>query len=472
MPPPLALLLTVGFIAFLFWRDSRQQQNVTRALWIPLFWMLIIASRFVSQWLTLFGFSSGAVTLEEGSSVDAIVFFSLIASGLYVLRSRQVSLSEVIRNNGWLTVFFVYCFVSILWSDFPFVAFKRWVKIAGHPIMVLILFTEPDPEAAIRTVIKRCAFVLVPVSILFIKYYPEWGRGFDDWGMAVNVGVTTNKNELGWLCFVLGLFFFWNLLQAWRIENPRSRWELFLSFGFLGMIWWLLTMAHSATSLVSLSIGALVVLFVGFRLVDKQFIGTYVLTAIILCVAAELVFGASDQIVSALGKDPTLSDRTEVWQDVLKVPINPFLGAGFETFWLGERREKLWEKWWWHPNEAHNGYLEVYLNLGLVGLTILAGLLIGTFWKIRRQLSTNMEWGRLRLGFLLAVIVFNWTEATFKALHPVWFAFYIIAVDYPSMTVLRSNEDEDLRDQCSRKEEFELYPGWSVGFRRTRILSA
>jgi len=395
--------------------------------------MLIIGSRFVSQWLALFGFSSGAVTLEEGSPVDSIVFFLLIASGLYVLHSRRVSLSEIVRNNGWLTVFFVYCFVSILWSDFPFVAFKRWIKVVGHPIMVLILFTEPNPEQAVIRLMKRGGYVLVTVSILFIKYYPEWGRGFDSWtGAPVETGITTNKNELGWLCFVLGFFFFWNLLQARKIEDRASRREeMLLSAGLLAMTAWVLARAHSATSLVSLVVGALVMVFVGLRFVNKQFIGTYVLAGIILCVVAELVFGASDQIISALGKDPTLTDRTEVWQDVLKVPINPFLGAGFESFWLGERREKLWEKWWWHPNEAHNGYLEVYLNLGLVGLTILAGLLVGTFWKIRKELSTNMEWGRLRLGFLLAVVVFNCTEATFKALHLVWFAFYIIAIDFP-----------------------------------------
>lgn len=453
MPPVLALLLTLALVIFLFWRDFRQQQNVTRALWIPLLWMLIIGSRFVSQWLSLLGISMGAVTLEEGSPIDAIVFFSLIASGVYVLRSRQVSLLEIVRHNGWLTIFFVYCFVSILWSDFPFVAFKRWIKIVGHPIMVLVLVTEPDAEEAIGRVIKRCAFVLVPFSILFIKYYPEWGRGFDDWGMAVNVGVTTNKNELGWLCFVLGFFFFWNLLQARQIENSKVRWkETVLSLAFLGMIWWVLSRAHSATSLVSLLVGALVVIFVGFRLVNKQFIGTYMLAGIILCVVAELVFGVSDQIISALGKDPTLTDRTEVWQDVLKVPINPFLGAGFESFWLGERREKLWEKWWWHPNEAHNGYLEVYLNLGLVGLVILAGLLIGTFRKIRKQLSINMEWGRLRLGFLLAVIVFNWTEATFKALHPVWFAFYIIAIDFPRSGLEVVDRPTETTDELEQPE--------------------
>ena len=56
----------------------------------------------------------------------------------------------------------------------------------------------------------------------------------------------------------------------------------------------------------------------------------------------------------------------------------------------------------WHPNEAHNGYLEIYLTLGLIGLFILAGILIHTFRKIRFELFRNFEWGRYRLGFLVA----------------------------------------------------------------------
>ena len=123
---------------------------------------------------------SGAASVEEGSPLDAWFYFALIAAGFCVLNKRQVRLSEIVRNNAWLIVFLLYCFISIVWSDFPFVAFKRWIKILGHPIMALIVLTEPDPEEALIRLMKRCAYVVVPVSILFIKYYPELGRSFDD----------------------------------------------------------------------------------------------------------------------------------------------------------------------------------------------------------------------------------------------------------------------------------------------------
>ena len=79
-------------------------------------------------------------------------------------------------HNRLLTVFLVYCLISIVWSDFPFVAFKRWIKILGHPVMTLVVFTEPDWEESVTRLMKRCAYVIAPVSILFIKYFPQWSH--------------------------------------------------------------------------------------------------------------------------------------------------------------------------------------------------------------------------------------------------------------------------------------------------------
>ena len=147
MPPPVATVLTLGFVIFLFRRDIREKPDVSGALWLPLLWLVIGCSRPVSEWLNIFGLPvSGAASVEEGSPLDAWFFFALIIAGFCVLIKRQVRLSEVVSNNGWLIVFLLYCFISITWSDFPFVAFKRWIKILGHPIMALIVLTEPNPK--------------------------------------------------------------------------------------------------------------------------------------------------------------------------------------------------------------------------------------------------------------------------------------------------------------------------------------
>ena len=156
------------------------------------------------------------------------------------------------------------------------------------------------------------------------------------------------------------------------------------------------------------------------------------LAALVLFAVAELAFGLSGGMSEALSRGSDLSGRTLLWARLLSGDTNPIFGTGFESFWLGERPRHLLEGLFYYiPNEAHNGYLEIYLTLGLIGLFILIALFIATFWKIRRQLFRNFEWGRYRLGLLLAIVLYNWTEAGFKTIAPISFVFYMIAIDYP-----------------------------------------
>ena len=81
-----------------------------------------------------------------------------------------------------------------------------------------------------------------------------------------------------------------------------------------------------------------------------------------------LFFDTGGGAVEALGRNSTLTGRTEIWKLVLGMANNPIFGAGYESFWLGERLQKLWHYYWFPINEAHNGYIEIYLNLGWIGV--------------------------------------------------------------------------------------------------------
>lgn len=446
MPPAAATVLYLSFIAWLYWRDIRAERNVTRALWIPVIWLAICSTRYISQWLAIFGLNLGGVSVEEGSPLDAVVFLLLILAGLHILRKRRVRLSEVMRNNRYLALFLGFCFLSILWSDYPFVALKRLLKDLGHPIMVLIVLTEPDPEEAIVRLSKRCAYLAVPLSILFIKYFPALGRDYSEWTGGVSYGgVTFNKNTLGLDCFIFGAVFFWYFLKVWRMEKGRQRRnELVVLIFFLGLIGWLFRLAQSTTSTVSFLILVALLLFLSPRWVNPRYITFYFLVAIVMGIVAEGVFGIYTNVLHLLGKDPTLTDRTIVWKDLLAVGTNPFIGVGFESFWLGDRPEPLWAKWHWHPTEAHNGYLETYLDLGIIGLALFLGLFVACYRRARRNLVEDPHWGRFCMGFLIAVIFYNWTEVPFRATNPLWFYFFLVMMQYPVRQTVPTEQTTDI----------------------------
>lgn len=133
-------------------------------------------------------------------------------------------------------------------------------------------------------------------------------------------------------------------------------------------------------------------------------------------------------MLGALGKDSTLTGRTEIWGLVLGLHTNPLVGTGFESFWLGPRLLKMRTALPHFPvNEAHNGYLEVYLNLGWAGICFLALLLVTGYKRIISGIRRNPANASLFLGFVLCTLFNSFTEAAFRSVTVSWF-FLLLAI--------------------------------------------
>lgn len=434
MPPILALILCCLLILYAFQLDFKRKSEVTNALWIPLLWMMIAGSRFVSQWIEIGSGSLSTSELEEGSPLDRIVFGVLLLLGLFVLIQRKNRTSELLRQNKWLVIWFIYCGVSIGWSEFPDIAFKRYVKGIGTVIMVLVVLTEPNPMKSLKTMVRRCGYVLLPLSLLFIKYYRDIGVGYDEWtGEVIYVGVALNKNTLGRLTLVCAFFFFWELATMWRDQQKAmatKTWWIHVLYFALSL--WLLRLADSATSIAVLTVGILI--FVGLEAPlikrNRRRIGIIILGSILLFLALDQAMGITEFfIVDVLGRNMTLTDRAYLWKDLLDMGTNPLIGVGYDSFWLGGRLDILWDKFRWRPTESHNGYLETYLELGLIGLVIFAGCVIAIGRNIEKTLVYDFELGKFRMAFLIIVLLYNLTEASLKGVTLMWLMFLLISVD-------------------------------------------
>ena len=436
MPPQIALILCIVFILYLFKMDSKRKSHVSRALWIPTVWMMIIGSRLISQWLNLGAVLSAQETYMDGNPVDRTVFSVLIAIGLFTLSKREIYWSQVLKSNAWFFLLFLYFGISILWSDFPSVIFRKWIKAIGYPIMVLVVLTDPDPVEAVRKLFKRCAYVLIPLSILFIKFYPCIGRSYQPWSGEVSYsGVTLNKNLLGVSCLVYGTFFLWNLITMWRNKDISvDRKEVFINILFLSMISWLLIEANSATSFMALIIASCILIGLAILKENVKYIRVYIFSVVSIFVIFQLSFDIVPILISTLGRDITLTGRVDLWKDLTDMVINPLIGTGFESFWLGDRLTRIWANYWWRPNQAHNGYLEIYLNLGLIGLSLLIGVIVSAYRKISKKLRFDSDSERLQLAFLAIVLIYNVTEATFKGIGLLWFTFILNAMDVPRIS--------------------------------------
>ena len=437
MPPHIATVAYCIAILGLFWLDRGEGYKASKALWIPVVWMLIAGSRMVSEWLQV----APATTVDqylEGNPLDRLVLGGLLAAGLIVLASRGRKVVAVLRENGPILLFFFYCAVSILWSNYPDVAFKRWTKALGDLVMVLIILTDADPSAAVKRLFARTGFLLVPLSCLLIKYYPDWGRGYSPWVWTpVYTGVTTSKNLLGMICLIFGLASAWRFLTAfWGGEGTRRAGPLIAHGAVLVMVLWLFWIANSVTSMACFFLASGLLAAMSMPALARKRSVVHLLVAAILSVSISALFlNLGTGLVEDLGRDSTLTGRTELWNQLLGMTANPLVGAGFDSFWLGERLHRLWTIYWWHPNEAHNGYLEVFLNLGWTGVALLTVVLVRGYRNVIAAFRRNPDAGRLRLAYFVVAVAFNFTEAAFREMNPVWIVFLMAITVVPEAPV-------------------------------------
>jgi len=406
-----AVIVLVGIFG-LFALDSIRGTETSKALWIPVVWVFIAGSRPLSFWLFP-GMGDSTDRYVEGSPFDRNIFTALIISALVVLFLRARKVGTLLRQNWPILLFLLYCGLSVFWSDFPEVAFKRWIRVVGDVAMVLVVLTDSNPSAAIRGLLARIGFAIIPASILF-----DIGRGVT--GRDYHFGLTTNKNMFGLISMIVGIGAVWRFLQISRGEDKDRR-RLIAYGSIVAMVLWCLWTANSTTSATCFVLGsALIIATSKWGVARNPAVVHLSLASVTFLAVYAAILNPNVGIASAMGKDPTLTGRTDVWQAVIGMTPSPWLGAGFDSFWLGSRLTNLWNIFPWRPNEAHNGYLEIYLNLGWTGVILLAVLMVTGYQKVVRGLRQDTETGNLRLAYFAVAVVYNLTEAGFRTFDPMW----------------------------------------------------
>lgn len=400
---------------------------------MPLLWMLILYSRSVSEWLYT-GYSvelATSTSYDEGNPIDRNIAILFIVVGLLILWQRKIKWSGIIQNNGWMIWLYYYCTISIIWSDLPFISLKRLIRDLGNIIMVLIILTDNDPMDAFRTVMRRCIYVLMPLSIVFIKWYPEYGRYWGPFGGdPLYVGVSVGKNGLGAICMIGGFFFIWDLFLQSKKRTSENRFLTIINILYILMIAYLFIKANSQTSLMTFIIGIFVLGTFSLIKNEIKYVNLFLIHIAVMLIAIQMTDVINTLIIS-IGRDPTISGRTELWDHLFTMSSNPLIGTGYRSFWAGERLSTLWTEYWWHPKQAHSGYLETYLNLGLIGFFLLIAVVISAYKNNRKDLITNFDIGKLRMVILFMLLVYNYTEASFIISTPLWFLFLLTTIRIP-----------------------------------------
>jgi exopolysaccharide production protein ExoQ len=433
MGAPLAFLFCGLGIAGLFFLDRDKSVRTSKALWLPVIWLWIAGSRPVSVWLGNNSAGNLAATLD-GSPMDAAIFEALIVAGVIVLFQRKSKAISLLKASGPVVIYFIYCLISVTWSPFPEPAFKRWIKAIGDLVMVLVLVTDVHPIAALHRLFSRLGFILFPASVLLIRY-TDIGRAYDVDGTPMNTGVTTNKNTLGLIVYLVSLGALWSvraLLMDKKAPNRTRRLVAQATILTFGVV--LLQMAHSATSVACFLLGGGLMLATSLRAIRNRPGRVHMLClGIVLVGGLIMLLGGQSVVTSALGRDSTLSGRTDIWKASIAAADNPLFGTGYESFWNANAPKvariltQLGFLDMSNLVSAHNGYLEVYLDMGLVGLSLIAFILISGYRSAGEAFRRNRQLGDLILAFVVTGVFYSITEAGFRVLSPSWI-FLLLAL--------------------------------------------
>jgi O-antigen ligase len=238
-------------------------------------------------------------------------------------------------------------------------------------------------------------------------------------------GIYFNKNSLGKMMIPSAMTF---LLLA--VSTRRNRWLLWCGFSLSVSLLLLSTSKSSLINLVQL-IAAFFV-FRTFRWRYELMIPALIAIATVGGGLSVLFTTNADTVLGSLGKDATLTGRTDLWPYVLEmIEKRPWLGYGYSGFWLGLDGESayIWRATGWKPPNAHNGVLDLWLDLGLLGVSV---FLLGFWTSVFRALA----WARLSrtsdglwpVIYITFIVLANLTESTLLERNSLHWILYVAVV--------------------------------------------
>ena len=378
----------------------------TATLWIinafVIFW-LIGTSGAIFPLLALG--DSGEVQFDEAarSRLRLLLLPGIMLAPLLAL-IRFRALATLFLRNVFLMLLLVWVTLSFTWTMAPDVTGRRIISLTANTLIVGFLVVDRDIKQILR-LFSWIMFIILSASLIFILVRPELGMMPDGRGLR---GAFTHKNLMG-ETVVVSLIIFFAALKGGAISRGMG----FLGYGLALAL--LLPVGAASSIVVGLIIICVHVFFLTDVLSGRQRAVLLAFGVSTVLIASGVLFANLDEALGLLGRDTTLTGRTDIWSFVLsKIAERPWLGYGFAAFFETQRFGRyVLDGFGWSIPTAHNGYLETVLGLGWIGLAILLGY-IGTM--AYRLIMRSQSYSPALFIFTMPVLIYycgiNITEST------------------------------------------------------------
>jgi exopolysaccharide production protein ExoQ len=343
------------------------------------------------------------------------IITEIIATGIYIivigmLVTRWKYAIRISANNIfiWFVIFWV--FASFLWSGESDLTLRRSAALLGTTIIGLYMASFYSYEQFTRIV--GWSFLISSfLSLMVIILFPSQGIMLDPYGWK---GIYSHKNSLGMIS-LCGVIIFPSLLSN---KTKNIQW-------IVGFILSCITLIGSkSTTSIIVSAFAIFIWYILFAYINKlkpiYFFLIFSLMIIIVFGIWLYLTNNIEFVFNIFGKDSTFTGRTYIWDAVLQfIRQSPWLGYGYGAVWTGQDYgigSDIASAINYYAVGAHNGYLELLLEIGIIGTTLVFLALMTTLYKLLNNLRySNREiycqiWP---VVFLISLFFYNSTEAIF-----------------------------------------------------------
>jgi O-antigen ligase len=358
----------------------------------------------------------------EGSAPVRNAILALFGLALPVLAARRRAVWLCMRANWrfWLVTFIAIA--SVAWSDYPDLTIRRSLMFFLLAIIVMAIAVSIDDLRAFHTKLFGAITAIVILNLVVTAAVPS---------LAISVigvqGIYLQKNEAGMVGMLAVIF-----AVTWSMGCDSFKGRLIgVLSALISLFFLVITQSKTSIGLLVFTLAIGLVFWLarrfGSRMALLVFAGLGALLAALFSVFIFQDFSWGD-ILKTFVSDPTFTGRDELWAFCYRESLKRnWLGHGYGAFWdvgaFNDPLAKLEPGSWMGDiavgfiNEAHNGYLELWLVIGLPAMLMAVWQVFSSIAATTRAAMESNDRGAVPAFAMIAMILFNhllhnFTEAT------------------------------------------------------------
>ncbi|HKY19250.1 MAG TPA: O-antigen ligase family protein [Rhizomicrobium sp.] len=366
-----------------------------------------------------------------GDSNPATLLSALLVYtiALALLARRPGAVTETIQDNPLLIAIFALPVVSVIWSVDHGTSFRRAVALVMTGLYCVYLARRLSPDDFLRRLLLAL-FAGGVCSLIFTVIDPQHAIEHGAVNNGSWKGVYGHKAILGRIAAVA--------VTVSIYVRPRFAWERAVRWATIAIFLFLAVQSQSRASWLMMGGGVCFMVLIAVMR-NRRFSSGIKLSAAFAVGLAAAAAGAVlfEQILAAFGRDDTFSGRTSLWEGAVAVASanHPVLGAGYRAFWTAAGAEGVRDyvqHWARLPYHGHNGYLDIWLELGYAGLALFALFVVVSIGRLIRRLlreSDEPAWAAFAIFFFVFLLNNASVTVAFKHTDIAWI-FAVLACLY------------------------------------------